>query len=72
MFDALAASDLMYGAEIYEWKKWAELKAVQIKYIKWCLGLDRCTPGYIVLDETEIDKLRLKTGERVLKYEQKI
>lgn len=49
-----------------------ELETIQIKYIKWCLGLDRHTPGYIILDETKVDKLRSKTGERALKYEQKI
>lgn len=51
------------------------MEAVQIilnNYIKWCLGLDRCTPGYIILEETRVDRLRIKAGERTLKYEQKI
>lgn len=69
MFDVLVASVLMYRMGIYVQKEQAKLEAVQIKYIKWCLGLNRCMPGYIVLDETKVDKLRLKTGEKVLKYE---
>jgi len=31
--------------------------------------LNRCTPGYLVLDETNREKLRFKAGRRVIKFE---
>ncbi|KOX75457.1 hypothetical protein WN51_12201 [Melipona quadrifasciata] len=62
----------MYGTKIYGWREWTELETVQIRYIKWYLGLDQCTSRYIVLDETKVVKLRLETGERAAKYEQTI
>ena len=48
------------------------MEAIQIKYIKSCLGLNRCTPSYIVLQETNRDTIRIKTARRVLKFEEKI
>lgn len=36
------------------------------------LGLDRCTPGYLIREETEISKIEIEAGERVLKFEEKI
>lgn len=72
MFNTLVASGLLYGAEMFGWKEWESLERVQIRYIKWCLGLHRCTPWYLVLDETKIDKVRVRAGERAMKYDQKI
>lgn len=63
---------MMYGAEIWGWKKRKELEKIQGKYIKWTLRLDRNTPEYIILNETRRDKLIIKTGKRALRYEDKI
>lgn len=37
---------------------------VQMKYVKWVLGLESSTPNYVVLDETKRDELRVKAGRR--------
>ena len=42
------------------------------KYIKWTLGLDRCTPSYIVLAETNREKIRIKARRRAVKFEKDI
>lgn len=36
------------------------------------LGLNRCTPAYIVRFETKMDNIRVKTGRRAESYEVKI
>jgi hypothetical protein len=53
MFDSLVKSVTMYGAEIWGWREQEGLEGVQGKYLKWVLGVDRETPGYIVMEETK-------------------
>ena len=48
MFDSLVLGVMMYGIELIGWKESAEMERIQLKYIKWTLGLDRRTSGYIV------------------------
>ncbi|KOC59930.1 hypothetical protein WH47_10524 [Habropoda laboriosa] len=72
MFDYLIKVILLYKVELFRWKKRIEVRAVQVKYIKQCLGLDRCTPSYIVLQEMNRGKLRIQAGRRILNYEERI
>ena len=51
MFDSLVLGVMMYEIELMEWKESTEMKTFQLKYIKFTLDLDRCTPGYIVMTE---------------------
>ncbi|KAK4886246.1 hypothetical protein RN001_002517 [Aquatica leii] len=62
----------MYGAEIWGWKEWRKVKGLQEKYWRWVLGLDRDTPGYIVREEVQIEKIRIETGKRAIKYEEEM
>ena len=61
LFDKLVQ---LYGAEIWGWTEFKEIEAVQGRYIRWVLELDKCTPGYIVREESKRDKLRIQTGKR--------
>lgn len=45
---------------------------MQVKYIKWPLGLDRWTPYYIVYNETKRNVIYVETGIRVAMFEDKI
>ena len=40
------------------------------KYISWCLNLERCTPGYMILVETKRNKIR--AGQRAMQYEERL
>ncbi|KAI4483424.1 hypothetical protein M0802_013408 [Mischocyttarus mexicanus] len=70
MFDSLVKGVMLYGAKLFGWAERAELESVQQKYIRWCLGLDYCTPGYIILEETKRDKIRIGAGQRALRFEE--
>ncbi|XP_029054544.1 uncharacterized protein LOC114881833 [Osmia bicornis bicornis] len=72
LFDYLIASVILYGAEIWGWKECPPLERIQERYIRWTLGLDACTPGYIVMEETKRDKIELKAGLRAIRFEKKI
>jgi hypothetical protein len=62
----------MYGVEIWGWKEQEEVKRVQVKYLRWVLGVDRETPGYIVREECKRSKLRVKAGKRAAKFEDRM
>jgi hypothetical protein len=48
------------------------VERVQEKYLRWVLGVDRETPGYIVREECKRSKLRLKAGKRAAKFEDRM
>lgn len=72
LFDYLVKSIMFYGVEIWGWKEMAKIEGIQERYMRWILGLDRNTPGYIVREECKRDKLKIEAGKRAIKYENKI
>jgi hypothetical protein len=72
MFDSLVKSVMMYGAEIWGWREQEGLEGVQGKYLKWVLGVDRETPGYIVMEETKRDGIRIEAGKRAIRFEERL
>jgi len=71
LFRYLVLGVIMYGTEIWGWKGRRELEIIQKKYVKWSLGLDNCTPDYIVYKESRLDKIRITAGYRAMKFEEK-
>ena len=41
-------------------------------YIRWCLGLERCAPRYIILEVTKMEKVKMRAGQRAMKYSERI
>lgn len=63
----------MYGMEIWGWEKRKKLKALQVKYIRWTLELDRCITKYIIQKETKVEwKISIDAKQRAIKYQEKI
>jgi hypothetical protein len=64
---------LIYGAEIKGWKEQEEVEKVQEKYLRGVVDADTETPGYIIVrEECKRNKLRVKAGRRVAKFEDKM
>ncbi|KAH0818793.1 hypothetical protein GEV33_003998 [Tenebrio molitor] len=68
----------MWGGEfgrrmmMFESMEREEVERVQEKYLRWVLGVDRETPGYIVREECKRSKLRVKAGKRAAKFEDRM
>lgn len=72
LFDTLVKSIISYGVEIWGWEERATLERIQNKYIKWTLGLDRCTPEYILLEEVKREKLKIGWSQRAWTFERNL
>lgn len=72
MFDRLIKSILLYRAEIWGWKEYESMERCQNKYIKWSLELDWNTPSHIVREKAKKFVMRIESGQKALKFEEKI
>jgi len=72
MFNILVKSILMYGVEIWGWEEKTEIESLQERYMRWILGLDRWTPGYVVREELKLENISIEAGYRALKFQEKM
>lgn len=72
LFDRLIWSVMSYGVEIWGWKEREGIERVQERYLKWMIGVERCTPGYLVREELQREKLRSRAGMKAWGYEKKL
>ena len=57
------------GAEKWGWREREEIERLQATYIRWTLGVDRKTLGYMAREEAQRDKLGTRAGKRAWKFE---
>ncbi|XP_076659971.1 uncharacterized protein LOC143363245 [Halictus rubicundus] len=48
LFNMWVWSVISYGVEIWGWREWEVLERLQERFLRWVLGVERCTPGYMV------------------------
>ncbi|XP_076301434.1 uncharacterized protein LOC143219315 [Lasioglossum baleicum] len=72
LFDKLVWSVVSYRVEIWGWKEWEGIERLQERYLKWILGVGRCTPGYMAREELQRELLRGRAGVRAWGYEKKL
>lgn len=72
LFDSIVKGVLMYGVEIWGYKEWEEIEKLQTKYLRWIVGVDWRTPGYIVREELKREKIRISAGERAGRFEERM
>lgn len=70
--ERLIGTVMEYGAEIWAWEERKEVEAMQERWIRWTLGLDWCTPGYMVREELGKDKFRIGVGRKAVGFEKKL
>ncbi|KAL6418193.1 hypothetical protein ACFW04_012282 [Cataglyphis niger] len=70
--DKLVWMVMGYEVEIWGWRERKELERLQERYLRWVLGLEWGTPGYMVKKELQREKLRGKAGRRTWRFEKKL
>lgn len=55
---------LGYGAEIWGWQKRKRIESLEERYLRWLFGVEAKTPGYLIREEIQREKLRGKAGRR--------
>jgi len=72
LFDTLIWTVLSYGVEIWGWKEREEMERLQERYMKWVVGVERRTPGYLVREELQREKLRSRARTRIWNFEERL
>lgn len=68
LFDILVWTILGYGVEICKWKEKDKLEREEAKCLRWILGVDWRTPGYMIREEIQRDMLRSRTARRAWNF----
>lgn len=48
------------------------MERLEERYIRWILGVDSRTPGYMVREEMQREKVRVRAGKRAWSWEKKM
>ena len=72
LFDKLVWPVVGYGAEVWGWREREKMERLQERFMKWVLGVNRCTPGYMVREEMQRGMLKGRAGMRAWVYERKL
>lgn len=48
---------MSYGVEIWGWKEREGIEKLEERYMRWVLGLERRTAGYLIREEIKRGKL---------------
>lgn len=48
------------------------MERMEKRYLRWVFGVDRRTPGYLVKEELQRDKLRGRAGRRAWGYKRRL
>jgi len=72
LFDTLIWTVLSYGVEVWGWKEREEMERLQERYLKWVAGVERRTPGYLVREELQREKLKNRARRRVWNFEERL
>jgi len=72
LFDKLVWTVMSYRVEIWGWKETEGMERLQERYLRWVLGVERRTPGYLVREEVQREKLRIRVGRRAWSFEERL
>jgi len=72
LFDKLVWTVMSYGVEIWRWKERKRMERLQERYLRWILGVEGRTPGYLIREEVKREKLRIRARKRAWKFEERL
>lgn len=61
-----------YDAEIWGWKERKEIEKIHERYLRWTMGVNRRTPGYIIREELKRGMMRGRTGKSAWRFERRL
>lgn len=62
---------MLYGSEIWSWKKHPEVEKLKLKYFKSSFSQDSNISSYILMEETKGKDQWIDAGKRVIRFEKK-
>ncbi|RLU19665.1 hypothetical protein DMN91_008222 [Ooceraea biroi] len=72
LFDKLVWTVLAYRVEIWGWEEREEMKKLEERYLRWCLGVDGKRPSYLIREELQREKLRGRAAKRAWGFEKRL
>ncbi|XP_067208521.1 golgin subfamily A member 6-like protein 26 [Linepithema humile] len=61
-----------YGVEIWGWKEREKMERIEERYLRWVLGVEAGTPGYLVREELQREKIRGRADKRAWGFEKRL
>lgn len=72
LFDRLVWTVVGYGLDIWGWEEREGMERLKERYLRWVLGVDRRTPGYLVREELQREKIKERAGRRAWGFERRL
>lgn len=60
-----------YGMEIWGWREREGIEKMEERYMRWVMGLGRESPGYLLREELQREKLRGRAERGARRFEEK-
>lgn len=64
IFDRLVWTVLGYGIEVWRWREMDRIEKVEKRYLRWLLEVEGRMPGYLIREELQREKLRIRAGRK--------
>lgn len=71
LFDRLIWLVLIYGVEIWGWKKRGRVEEIEKRGLGWLLGMERRTPGCLVKEKLQREKLQRRADRRAWRFDER-
>lgn len=72
LFDKLVWTVMSYGVEIWGWREREEMERLEERFLRWILGIEWNTLGYMVREELQRFRLGGRGGRRAWGYEKRL
>ncbi|XP_051156194.1 uncharacterized protein LOC127278503 [Leptopilina boulardi] len=72
LFDVLVWSVISYGVEIWGWREVEKLERMHERFLRWTMGVDENSPGYMLREELGREKLVIRQRRRAMGLEEKL
>lgn len=72
LYDTLVWTVMGYGAEVWGWKERKEIEEVHDRFLRWTMGIDWRTPGYMIREELDRWMMRGRAGKRAWEFEKRL